>query len=538
MDQNRTWWKNALIYQIYPLSFKDSNGDGIGDIPGIISELDYIKDLGVDVIWLSPIYLSPMADNGYDISDYYKINPMFGTLSDVKRLLKEAHKRGLRVIMDLVVNHTSDQHIWFKHARQSLDNPYRDYYIWRDQPNDIASVFSGSAWTYDEKTKQYYFHLFASQQPDLNWDNPKLRHEIYQMINYWLDLGIDGFRLDVIDLIGKSIDDKRLADGPFLNERLKELKETCFEGRDIMTVGEMPGINIHRAKEITDEKNGFLNMTFQFAHVGLDEIPGQGKWALKKLNVKQLKQTFAQTQTEFKNGGWNSLFWSNHDQPRAVSRYGNDLKPYRKKSAQMLFTVLYSMKGTPFVYQGEEIGMTGIKFKDISSYKDIETINMYNDAIKQGKKIPEIMKSIYAKGRDNSRTPFQWNDKLNAGFGSDKPWLDVNPNYTYLNSVEDRVDSRGVFPYVKKFFQLRKKLPVFEKGNFELLLPNDSYLFAYTRSDDSDTILIVGNFDKKQHIYDLSKFRDYTPLLCNSSPIDFTKKTKISAYFAGVFKRK
>ncbi|PKK85672.1 MAG: glucohydrolase, partial [Tenericutes bacterium HGW-Tenericutes-8] len=357
MNKNLKWWKKAVVYQIYPLSFADSNGDGYGDLKGIIQKLDYLKSLGIDVLWLSPVYQSPMDDNGYDISDYYKIDPIFGTMTDFEELLHKTHDLGMKIIMDLVINHTSDEHVWFKESKKSKDNPFRDYYIWRDKPSDITSVFSGSAWEFDPTTNQYYFHLFSKKQPDLNWDNPKLRTAIYQMINYWLDLGVDGFRLDVIDLIGKDVDHFQLSDGPYLLERLTEMKNQCFLYRDIMTVGEMPGLSIERAAEITDEKNGFLNMIFQFGHVGLDEVPGKGKWVLKSLDLLEFKQYFLKSQSILAKQGWNSLFLANHDQPRVVSRYGSTL--YRKESAKMLATILYGMQGTPYIYQGEEIGMTG-----------------------------------------------------------------------------------------------------------------------------------------------------------------------------------
>ncbi|MDD3124020.1 MAG: alpha-glucosidase, partial [Candidatus Izemoplasmatales bacterium] len=375
-------WQKSIVYQIYPLSFMDSNDDGIGDILGIISKLSYIKDLGVDVIWLSPIYASPMDDNGYDISNYYDINPIFGTMGDFVLLLKKTHELGMKLIMDLVVNHTSNEHVWFEESRKDLTNPYRDYYIWRDAPSDITSVFSGSAWELDELTNQYYFHLFSKKQPDLNWQNTKLRKAIFDMINYWLDLGIDGFRLDVIDLIGKDVDHFQLGDGPYLDERLKELYENCFKGRDVFTVGEMPSISNERAREITSLDHGFLNMIFHFGHLGLDEVQGLGKWELKPLNLVEMKQFYQKLQDDLYDQGWNSLFFANHDQPRAVSRYGS--LEHRVNSAKMLATVLYSMQGTPYVYQGEEIGMTGVHFDDLSDYKDIETLNMAKDYLSKG----------------------------------------------------------------------------------------------------------------------------------------------------------
>jgi oligo-1,6-glucosidase len=496
MENNQvTWWKKAVVYQIYPLSFKDSNDDGYGDLKGIISKLDYLKDLGVDVIWLSPVYKSPMDDNGYDISDYYLIDPIFGTLLDMKNLIQETHQRKMRIIMDLVVNHTSDEHVWFKEAEKSKNNPKRDYYIWADEPTDIGSVFGGSAWDYSEATKQYYFHLFSKKQPDLNWDNPELRNEIYQMINYWLDLGIDGFRLDVIDLIGKDVKQKELSNGPYLLERLEEMNSACFKGRDIMTVGEMPGISIDQAAVFTSQEHPLLSMIFQFAHVGLDEVPGQGKWMLKKLDLLEFKQVFESQQTKLFQKGWNSLFLANHDQPRAVSRYGN--LNYRKESAKMLSTILYGMQGTPYIYQGEEIGMTGVRFNSIHQYKDIETINIYKIMKKQGFTKDQIMESIYAKGRDNSRTPFQWNLKKHAGFTHGTPWLDVNPNYLEINAEHDNQDPSGVFQYFKKLLAIRKEHQVFHEGNFIPFMKDHPELFGYYRTTNTEKILVIGSFSTK-----------------------------------------
>ncbi|PKK87012.1 MAG: glucohydrolase, partial [Tenericutes bacterium HGW-Tenericutes-8] len=375
VDLKAVYPQNDVYYEIFVRSFADSDADGIGDLNGIASKLDYLKSLGVDVIWLSPVYQSPMHDNGYDISDYNEINPIFGVMDDMKNLIKEVHQREMRLIMDLVINHTSDEHEWFiKSAKQ--DPEYKDYYIWRDEPTDIESIFGGSAWTYHQEAKAYYFHLFADSQPDLNWNNQKMREKIYSMINQWLDLGIDGFRLDVIDLIGKNIDQKIFSNGPYLETYLSELKERCFKGRDVMTVGETPGLSIQRSAELTSQQHGYLNMVFQFAHIGLDEIPGQGKWALKKLDVLELKNTFDQVQSTFYKEGWNALFLANHDQPRALSRYGS--LDYPKHSAMMLSTLIYGMQGTPFVYQGEEIGMSGVKYNDISFYRDIETLQIYD----------------------------------------------------------------------------------------------------------------------------------------------------------------
>ena len=533
MSDNIKWWKKAIVYQIYPLSFCDSNGDGIGDIKGIISKLDYLKSLGVDVIWLSPIYQSPMDDNGYDISNYDKIDPIFGTKEDFLQLLKEVHNRKMRLIMDLVVNHTSDEHVWFQAARQSKDNPYRDYYIWCDEPTDITSVFSGSAWELDPLTNQYYFHLFSKKQPDLNWDNPSLRQAIYDMINRWLDLGVDGFRLDVIDLIGKDVSKGFLSDGPYLNERLKELKETCFDGRDIFTVGEMPGLSLQRARDISDELNGYLSMIFQFGHVGLDEVPGQGKWVLKPLDLPEFKAYFQQAQSLLHEKGWNSLFLANHDQPRAVSRYGN--LNYRKESATMLATILYGMQGTPYIYQGEEIGMTGVRFTDLKDYEDIETKNMYHDYRKKGWTHDQIMTSIYAKGRDNSRTPIQWNSLRNAGFSTGKPWLKVNDNYREINVETDLTNDFSVFKYFQNLIKIRKSYSVFDDGDFQVIGLHDSHHFIYTRHTETEELLVVGSFSDVPITLDLSAYENYQPLISNYQSIQPSHNTTLPPYYSAIY---
>lgn len=511
----------------------DSNNDGYGDLKGMISKLDYLKDLGVDVIWLSPVYQSPMDDNGYDISDYYAIDPIFGTLDDMKNLIHETHIRKMRIIMDLVVNHTSDEHVWFKEAVQSKNSSKRDFYIWADEPSDIGSVFGGSAWEFSPVTNQYYFHLFSKKQPDLNWDNPKLRAEIYKMINYWLDLGIDGFRLDVIDLIGKDVMKKQLSDGPFLKERLTEMNLQCFKGRDIMTVGEMPGISIEKASEFTNTKNPLLSMIFQFAHVGLDEIPGQGKWMLKKLDLLEFKQVFESLQTKLYQKGWNSLFLANHDQPRAVSRYG-DLA-YRKESAKMLSTILYGMQGTPYVYQGEEIGMTGIKFQNIEQYRDIETINIYHILKDQGFSEEKVMESIYAKGRDNSRTPFQWNSTKNAGFTQGIPWLDVNPNYPVINAQSDQKDPSGVYQYFKKLLSIRKEYDVFHQGNFVPFMKNHPELFGYYRTYQNEKILVIGSFSNKPIDITIPE-KIHECLITNDPLVSVKNQMTLSPYYTCILK--
>lgn len=532
MEKKIKWFKDAVVYQIYPLSFKDSNNDGIGDLKGITSKLDYLKTLGVDVIWLSPVYLSPMRDNGYDISDYRKINPIFGTMDDMKTLIQKVHKNKMRLIMDLVINHTSNEHKWFK---KSLDNDpkYRDYYIWRDKPSDVSSIFGGPAWTYHEKSKAYYFHLFAKSQPDLNWRNKNMRHEIYDMINMWLDLGIDGFRLDVIDLIGKDIDQKKFADGPYLEIYLKELNETCFKDRDIMTVGETPGLTIKRSAELTSESNPYLDMVFQFSHIGLDEQPGKGKWALKKLDILELKETFKNVQTTFYKQGWNALFLANHDQPRALTRYGS--LAYPKHSAMMLATLIYGMQGTPFVYQGEEIAMTGIKHEDMSKYRDIETLQIYEILKKQGIPHHDIMESIYAKGRDNSRTPFQWDDTLYAGFSDAIPWLDVNPNYKELNAVKDLESQNSVFVYFKKLFKIRKSYEVFRLGDFQLYEASNKEHFSYYRTYKNQKFMVICSFADHKISYILPH-QAFEVMHINYKEFEFEKEVILPPYFSCILK--
>lgn len=531
MEKNIKWWKNALVYQIYPLSFKDSNNDGIGDINGIRSKLTYLKDLGVDVIWLSPIYQSPMDDNGYDISDYYSINPIFGTMDDFQKLLDEVHSLDMKLIMDLVVNHTSNEHVWFKEAINNPESKYRDYYIWSKKPNDIKSVFSGPAWTLDEKSNEYYFHLFSKTQPDLNWENENLRKEIYKMINYWLDLGIDGFRLDVIDLIGKNISTNQIADGPYLEKHLKEMYETCFKGRNIMTVGETPALTVKRAKELTTYPKNYLDMVFQFSHIALDEDITKGKWHLKDLNIVELKKLFQEIQNEFENEGWTSLFWSNHDQPRAVSRYGDDNK-YWYESATMLFTILYGMKGTSFVYQGEEIGMTKADFTKIEQYKDIETINMYNEYLSMGYDKDWIMRSLKAKSRDNSRTPFQWSSDNYAGFSNVQPWLNVNSNYLNINALSQIKDEKSIYTYVKEFFKYRKENDIFSKGKTNFINIESNYLYMYERVYKNEKILIVANYSSDENIlnYDLSKYK----LIMSNYEKNINEK--LPPYYVGVYK--
>ncbi|MZK52888.1 glycoside hydrolase family 13 protein [Clostridium beijerinckii] len=495
---DKKWWKESVVYQVYPRSFNDSNGDGIGDLRGIIEKLDYLKELGIDVIWLSPVYKSPNDDNGYDISDYEDIMDEFGTMEDMDDLIKEGNKRGIKILMDLVVNHTSDEHKWFIEAKKSKDNPYRDYYIWRDpvngeEPNDLRSTFSGSAWQYDETTGQYYLHLFSKKQPDLNWENEEVRNRIYKMMNFWIDKGIGGFRMDVIELIGKIPDKKVTHNGPKLHEYIREMNKKTFGGKDLLTVGETWGCTTEIAKKYSNPDDSELSMIFQFEHILLDQQPGKEKWDLKPLELLDLKKALSRWQVELEGTGWNSLFWNNHDVPRIVSRWGND-KEYRVESAKMLATLLHGMKGTPYIYQGEELGMTNVRFESLEDYKDIETLNMYNERKKQGYAHENIMLSIYTKGRDNARTPMQWDDSQNAGFTSGQPWLKVNPNYKEINAESQLKDENSIFNYYKKLIKIRKSNPVVVYGKYELMLEENKEIFAYTRTLENEMLLVICNF--------------------------------------------
>ena len=498
----RKWWHSSVVYQIYPRSFNDSNGDGIGDINGIREKLDYLKELGIDVIWLSPVYKSPNDDNGYDISDYCDIMDEFGTMDDMEKLLKEANEKGIKILMDLVVNHTSDEHKWFIEAKKSKDNKFRDYYIWRDpvnghEPNNLGSCFSGSAWQYDELTGQYYLHLFSKKQPDLNWENENVRNEVYKMMNFWIDKGIGGFRMDVIDLIGKVPDEMITGNGPKLHDYLQEMNKAALEGHDLLTVGETWGATPEIAKLYSNPKRKELSMVFQFEHIGLDQIEGKEKWDVKPLDLLDLKKVLSKWQTELEGEGWNSLFWNNHDLPRIVSRWGND-REYRVESAKMLATLLHGMKGTPYIYQGEELGMTNVRFEDINEYNDIETLNMYKDRISKGYSHDEIMASIYAKGRDNARTPMQWDSTENAGFTTGKPWLKVNKNYKFINAEDCLQDKDSIFYHYKKLIDIRKHNDTIIYGDYKLLLPEDKNVFAYSRELNGDKIVVVCNFYNKE----------------------------------------
>ena len=497
----KKWWQRSVVYQIYPRSFADSNGDGMGDIPGITGKIEYLKKLGVNVLWICPIYQSPQDDNGYDISDYRAVYPEFGTMENMKDLIQKCKDNDIKIIMDLVVNHTSDEHPWFIESKKSLDNPYRDYYIWRKgtdgrPPNDLMSNFGGSAWEYSPETDEYYLHFYSKKQPDLNWENPKLRQEIYDMMNWWLDQGIAGFRMDVIDLIGKIPDQKIKENGPKLHSYLHEMNEATFGHRDSMTVGECWGATPEIGRLYTDPERKELSMIFQFEQIQLDKKPGGQRWDLKSLYLPDLKRVFSKWQTELEGHGWNSLFWNNHDLPRIVSRWGNDGE-YRVLSAKMLATLLHGMKGTPYIYQGEEIGMTNVPFQTIDEFPDIETQNIYKERLKAGFTEEETMHAIRAKARDNARTPMQWNAEKNAGFTEGTPWYRVNPNYKEINVEQALADPESVFYHYQKLIQLRKEHDIMVYGTYQLLFPEDEDLYIYTRTLEEEKWLIVCNFHEK-----------------------------------------
>ena len=497
-ETKKPWWKNAVVYQIYPKSFQDSNGDGIGDIQGIISRLDYLADLGIDAVWISPMYCSPQDDNGYDISDYQDIDPMFGSLYDMEELIAKAKEKNIRIIMDLVLNHTSDEHRWFLEAKKGKDNPYHDYYVWKDgvegtYPNEMKATFGGPAWEWVPELGQYYFHQFSVKQPDLNWENPKVRREIYDMILWWMDKGVGGFRLDVIDQIAKEPDKMITNNGPRLHEFLQEMSRETFQKGDLITVGEAWGATPEIAKLYSNPDGSEFSMVFQFEHMVMDQQEGKEKWDLAPLPFVKLKKCLAKWQNELYGKGWNSLFFDNHDLPRIVSRWGDDSK-YRKESAKMLALVLHGMQGTPYVYQGEELGMTNVKFPDISCYEDIETVNMYHERLEAGYGKDDIMRSIYAKSRDNARTPMQWSSEENAGFTTGRPWIRMNPNYTEINAESERKDPDSVYHFYRKLIHMRKEYLVLVDGKFELLLPDDEQIFAYVRRDDDSQMLVCANF--------------------------------------------
>ena len=508
---DKAFWKEAVVYQIYPRSFKDSNGDGIGDLRGIIEKLDYLQELGVDIVWLSPVYKSPNDDNGYDISDYRDIMDEFGTMADWEELRDGLHARGIKLMMDLVVNHTSDEHPWFMASRSSKDNPYRDFYYWRPgkpdgrEPNNWLSFFSGSAWEYDEKTGEYYLHLFSRKQPDLNWENPRVRQEVYDMMRWWLDRGVDGFRMAVINCISKAeglpdAGSDRYAwggefflNGPRVHEFLQEMNREVLSRYDVVTVGETPGVTVEDARLYTDPRRNELNMVFQFEHMGVDNGPG-GKWDVRPWDFRELKRILNKWQLGLQGIGWNSLYLNNHDQPRMVSRFGDDGK-CRKESAKMLATMLHTMQGTPYIYQGEEIGMTNVRFGSIDDYRDIETLNMYREKVlEQGEDPQKVLKAIHYMGRDNARTPMQWDDGPNAGFTTGTPWIKVNPNYRDINVKEAMADPDSIFHYYRKLIALRKRHDIVVYGDFVPLLEDHPQIYAYLRVLGNERWLVLLNF--------------------------------------------
>ena len=498
------WWQEVVVYQIYPRSFKDSNGDGIGDLRGIIEKLDYLHTLGIGAIWLSPVYKSPNDDNGYDISDYEDIMDEFGTMADMEELIAEADKRGIKIVMDLVVNHTSDEHHWFIESRKGKDNPYRDYYVWADPaedggaPTNLQSVFLGSAWKYDETSGQYFLHLFSQRQPDLNWENDKVRREVYDMMNFWIDKGVGGFRMDVIDLIGKIPLEGITSNGPKLHEYLQEMNKATFGDKDLLTVGETWGATPEIAKLYSDPKGKELSMVFQFEHICLQYQEGQPKWHYQKeLNIAKLKEIFNKWQTELGvEDGWNSLFWNNHDLPRIVSIWGND-QEYREKSAKAFAILLHLMRGTPYIYQGEEIGMTNYPFETLDQVEDIESLNYAREALEKGVSMEEIMDSIRVIGRDNARTPMQWDESKNAGFSTGQPWLAVNPNYQTINVQEALANPDSIFYTYQKLVQIRKENSWLIRADFELLETTDK-VFAYIRKDGDRRFLVVANLSNEE----------------------------------------
>lgn len=551
----RAWWKEAVVYQIYPRSFKDSDGDGVGDIQGIVSKLDYLQELGVDVIWLSPVYKSPNDDNGYDISDYFEIMDEFGTMQDWTQLLDGLHERGMKLLMDLVVNHTSDEHAWFAESRSSRDNPYRDYYIWRPgksgniPPNNWRSFFSGSAWKYDDTTGEYYLHLFSKKQPDLNWDNPKLRQSVYEMMTFWLDKGVDGFRMDVINLISKvpglpDDGEDGLGDGspyfmngPHVHDYLREMNEQVLSKYDVMRVGETPGVSVEEALKYTGADRKELQMVFQFEHMDVDAGDGD-KWTVVPWTLQKLRGVLHKWQTGLAEDGWNSLYLNNHDQPRMVSRFGNDGE-YRVPSAKMLATLLHTLKGTPYIYQGEELGMTNIQFNSIEDYRDIEILNMYEERVTQGNADPgTIMEAIHAKGRDNARTPMQWNAGPNAGFTTGTPWIRINPNYKEINAEASMSDPDSVFRYYQRLIALRKQNPVMVYGDYQLLLQDHEQIYAYTRTLGEVIWLIALNFSEAAAILEFDDRYSgmKRELIIGNYPEDGMEPEQLRPYEARVYR--
>lgn len=535
----KDWWKSAVIYQIYPRSFQDTNGDGFGDFQGIIKRLPYLEKLGIDCIWLCPVYRSPQDDNGYDISDYCDVDPMFGTMADMEELIGKAREHGIYIVMDLVLNHSSDEHKWFIEAKKSRENPYHDYYVWRDGkegvlPNDMKAAFGGSAWEWVPEVEQYYFHQFSVKQPDLNWENPKLRQELWDIINFWIDKGVGGFRLDVIDLVGKVPDEKITSNGPKLHEYIKEMTAHTFVRDNLISVGETWSATPEIAKLYSNPDGSELSMVFQFEHICLDQQEGKEKWDLAPLPFHKFKEVWNKWQTELYGCGWNSLFWDNHDLPRIVSRWGDEGQ-YREESAKMLATLLHGMQGTPYIYQGEELGMTNVKY-ELEEYRDIELFGMYKERRAQGYTHEELMESIYAKTRDNARTPMQWDTTEQAGFTTGKPWMKVNPNYIEINAAEQVDCEDSIFNYYRKLIQLRKELPVLTDGKFTMLDMDHDQIFAYLRDNGEDKLLVVCNFYGNTVDYAVSEKAENLELLIRNYTEENMQTDVLRPYEARIYR--
>lgn len=554
----KRWWKESVVYQIYPRSFCDSNGDGIGDLNGITGKLDYLKELGIDVIWLSPVYKSPNDDNGYDISDYQAIMDEFGTMEDFDRMLATAHEKGIKIMMDLVVNHTSDEHKWFIESRKSTDNPYRDYYIWRPAkedgslPNNWGSCFSGPAWEYDKTTDMYFLHLFSKKQPDLNWDNPAVRQDVFDMMNWWLKKGVDGFRMDVISLISKEpgLPDKEpgingyatfnvSANGPHVHEYLQEMRQKALNNADTITVGECSGVTLEEAKKYARSDEKELNMVFQFEHMDVDSDEKAGKWTTRKMDLRNLKKILTRWQKGLQDIAWNSLYWENHDQPRSVSRFGNDSDEYREISAKMLATCIHMMQGTPYVYQGEELGMTNCPFNTLDNFRDLESINAFHELTEQGKMTEEdMMAAIDYKGRDNARTPMQWDDSAYAGFSTANPWIMVNPNYTKINAKDQINREDSVFKYYQKLIKLRHESELIVYGTYDLILDDDKDIYAYIRTLGDEKLIVYCNFSENTREVELpEEFTNGKVLISNYIDAKVNHKITLRPYEAIVIQK-
>lgn len=554
----KRWWKESVVYQIYPRSFCDSNGDGIGDLNGITGKLDYLKELGIDVIWLSPVYKSPNDDNGYDISDYQAIMDEFGTMEDFDRMLATAHEKGIKIMMDLVVNHTSDEHKWFIESRKSTDNPYRDYYIWRPAkedgslPNNWGSCFSGPAWEYDKTTDMYFLHLFSKKQPDLNWDNPAVRQDVFDMMNWWLKKGVDGFRMDVISLISKEpgLPDKETgingyatfnvsANGPHVHEYLQEMRQKALNNADTITVGECSGVTLEEAKKYARSDEKELNMVFQFEHMDVDSDEKAGKWTTRKMDLRNLKKILTRWQKGLQDIAWNSLYWENHDQPRSVSRFGNDSDVYREISAKMLATCIHMMQGTPYVYQGEELGMTNCPFNTLDNFRDLESINAFHELTEQGKMTEEdMMAAIGYKGRDNARTPMQWDDSAYAGFSTAPPWIMVNPNYTKINAKDQVNREDSVFKYYQKLIKLRHESELIVYGTYDLILDDDKDIYAYIRTLGDEKLIVYCNFSENTRKVEIpEEFVNKKVLISNYSDAKANQKITLRPYEAIVIQK-